>query len=337
MESINNTLEQKDLCRIVREHKHNYARDFGNVVCLPADSLFDEMIENPSAYSIYDKQKIIEVFKRAVRSQAIYEFLGFSVEEQMHRIEETIIPMILANSEEYKSILQDVSREYHNIALVEILKRSLNQTKECCETLKNFDTLKHGNPEVFNLRSIVLQPFDEYNKSCGLTGNGIVLTIDRPFRYENTRVFLPKDDFQKYVLQNIISNIKDHAFVGNDFHIQTHTSPQKKVCIFKKLINSFSKNHILQPIRVPMVRIRFNHIVEKNDIQISISNNGVPFCGNPSRIFDLGVGSGSGIGLWSAKHFLEQYNGSIQMISHPDQEFPVEIIITLPIYDYEHE
>ena len=74
-------------------------------------------------------------------------------------------------------------------------------------------------------------------------------------------------------------------------------------------------------------------ITEKDGfISIRISNNGLPFNGNVSKLFDAGYHAGesgrTGYGLHTAKKFLSQIGGDIEF--SPIEGFPVSFLITIP-------
>lgn len=110
--------------------------------------------------------------------------------------------------------------------------------------------------------------------------------------------------FISNVLINLCENIKRHAF------------PQAK----------FMEKLVVDKI-VAIV------VTEKEGfINIRISNNGLPFKGNISKLFDAGYHAGefgrTGYGLSTAKKYLSQIGGDV--VFSPIEDFEVSFLITIP-------
>ena len=57
----------------------------------------------------------------------------------------------------------------------------------------------------------------------------------------------------------------------------------------------------------------------------------LPFYGDIEKVFENGIGEGSGIGLYSAQQFLNAYNANITMFTNAENEYKVGFIINIPI------
>ena len=110
--------------------------------------------------------------------------------------------------------------------------------------------------------------------------------------------------FISNVLINLSENIKRHAFPHAQF---------KDKLVVDKIVDIV--------------------VTEKDRIiNIRISNNGLPFKGNISKLFDAGYHAGefgrTGYGLSTAKKFLLQLGGNI--VFSPTEDFQVSFLITIP-------
>lgn len=110
--------------------------------------------------------------------------------------------------------------------------------------------------------------------------------------------------FISNVLINLCENIKRHAFPHAQF---------KDKLVVDKIVDIV--------------------VTEKDRIiNIRISNNGLPFKGNISKLFDAGYHAGefgrTGYGLSTAKKFLLQLGGNI--VFSPTEDFQVSFLITIP-------
>ena len=106
------------------------------------------------------------------------------------------------------------------------------------------------------------------------------------------------------VFINLCENIKRHAFPQEQF---------KEKLVVDKIVTIVVTE-------------------EERFINIRISNNGLPFNGNISKLFDAGYHAGefgrTGYGLSTAKKFLSQIGGDI--IFSPIDNFDVSFLITIP-------
>ena len=90
-DTVNTSVEQDtgisyehELIAKVREHKHNYAEDFGLAVSVPAQAVFDEMISQPDTFSIDEKEAIVKAFVTSIECRSAYEGLGLPIHIQLN-------------------------------------------------------------------------------------------------------------------------------------------------------------------------------------------------------------------------------------------------------------
>lgn len=109
-------------------------------------------------------------------------------------------------------------------------------------------------------------------------------------------------DFQEFVLNNFKSNLLEKAF--------------------------FKRNNVKNRIKV--------YVSCKDDkLAICLSNNGEPFKGDTSRIFEehytFGEIRGNGQGMYDARKYMNYIGGDIQMQAFQYMEYPVRFVLIFPI------
>ena len=109
-------------------------------------------------------------------------------------------------------------------------------------------------------------------------------------------------DFQEFVLNNFKSNLQEKAF--------------------------FKRNNVKNRIKV--------YVSCKDDkLAICLSNNGEPFKGDTSRIFEehytFGEIRGNGQGMYDARKYMNYIGGDIQMQAFQYMEYPVRFVLIFPI------
>ena len=109
-------------------------------------------------------------------------------------------------------------------------------------------------------------------------------------------------DFQDFVLNNFKSNLLEKAF--------------------------FKRNNVKNRIKV--------YVSCKDDkLAICLSNNGEPFKGDTSRIFEehytFGEIRGNGQGMYDARKYMNYIGGDIQMQAFQYMEYPVRFVLIFPI------
>lgn len=331
-----NEYSESEFVRKVREHKHNYSQDFGNVVCTPAIKLFESLINYPELYTdVGERERIIDAFKKAIRTKAIYDQIGLKLDEQLNRLNQDVISVIRENA----AFFQDVLLNHKDLSdiLIKRLMFSLNRTDELCHKLENLESQEYGVAEDFVLRYEILNAFRQDNNYTRIEGKKRSIQVFTDFgKYADAKTHMPKDVFVTHVIGNIISNFHKYAF--------TNEKPIEKVVpmveerrasqlIFPWFWGSPKVEYVhVKVMKEKQVQIEFKKDDSRpNRLNIFISNNGTPFYGETKTVFDYGVGTGSGIGLYSAKCFLNKYDADIKMESTPDEEYTVSFIINLPI------
>ena len=333
---------QRELVAKVREHKDTYASDFGDVVVRPMDSLLFELINNKENFSTTEIRSIVEAFTSSMYQHGWYESLGLNVEQELEQVKSDMIGQIKTNSELFASL---ISRgiKFRDKSLYEKLRSAYDKTEDFCDKLENLENLSYDSNEQFEICSQIRTFFNEENNNLSLFG---ISPINFEYYYnglEEKKVFMSKEGLRKLVLGNIMKNLQEHAFEEIDQIKPDSNSVKvsypwwaKFIIIFLPLsirmryMKPYNDNTDVE-LQEKKVRISFLPDSEvPQRIKILIENNGKPFFGNTENVFEYGIGEGSGIGLYSAKKFLEKYNAEISMVPSNTDEYKVKFIINIP-------
>lgn len=335
----------KELMNKVREHKHNYAEDFGYVVSMPVKLLLNELINNPSAFSKEERESIVKKFAKSMEMRGTYECLGLAVENQLKKVKEDMVPSIKENADFYTSLIGK-NCIFQDKWLVRKLQMALKMLDGLCEKLENIEHFKYGESEQFNLKAEIKKTFDDENNKLSVSGRQTIMFETCFGEFSDTMVDMNRESFRTYFLGNFIKNLHEHAFKGYDeAKYQEYPSLQKnrkrniKDVLCEKILRRVRSDKLpdnefndSEPVFDKKVRISF----QKDDsnrqrINLIIENNGKAFDGDVEDVFDNGYGSGTGIGLYSAKQFLEHYGATIKMFTNNEDEYKVGFLINLPI------
>lgn len=199
----------------------------------------------------------------------------------------------------YTTLMGMVDRLYSNLQRVEDLVDKFTEVEE------------FGKAEIIDLNDFCA----EYARNA-IGGNyeivcfgKSVITSDSDDDIQESpdlHIRFSKRDFE-FVFENIISNAKRHGF----------TDQQRKDYV---------------------IRIDFNNFIDTDGsekVYIRFFNNGnrLPSGMNPQKVFDWGVGNGSGLGGWHIKRIVEHFGGTIsfQEIENSIDGFTVEYEIIVPL------
>ena len=332
----------KELMSKVREHKHNYSQTFGTVVSTPVKRLLNELISNPNAFSIEERDRIIKVYAISMEMKGKYDCLGLSVETQLFNIKNSIIPDIRNNAEFYASLIGKTVN-FKDTGLVSVLQFAKGKVDDLCSKLENIEHFEYGESKPFNLKNSLLSAFDKENYTISIEG-GKTINLNTSFgdEFSDVMVDMNEKSFQSCFLDNIIKNLHDHAFKEFDNFSKSHF-PEEHPSLWKRLLLFFKiRKEESEPLGImdsnstPFLEKKVRISLEKDPddrhrINLVIENNGKEFDGDVNTVFDKGVGDGTGIGLYSAKQFLKHYGGTIKMYTNNQTEYKVRFLINLPI------
>lgn len=301
-------VEQKEWNNI-RRNRHANSELCGSAFTGPIEALMDEMITFPEHFTIEERMNILSIFRETTKSAAAYKCLGVPYMVLFDKVKENIKKVSLKNGVFCKSILskqKTANGEDFTRSLLNSLIKAQPKQDAWLNLLDHLkDKIEFGQSNCFSLYSIVSSTFRGINNN--IRGGKKSIEVDVLGReFCDEQVFLPQEDFVKYVLNAIITNLDKHAF------------PQ----------NWSSK-------KTDAIRIRFSLSDDSSLILVKIANNGVPFDGDCEEIFKEGVtcGNGDGIGLFEARKFLEKFNSSIVMDPVGDDDYKVSFTISIPIYN----
>lgn len=318
----------------VRIHKHNYAGEFGNVVIDPMLTLVEELIDNPQIFSKEEREWILNGLRQAFRMRGRYDFLGYTLQEQMTKVKEEMIPVIKKNSEICKRIISK-DRKYVTPGLVEILRWSDEKIPDICSKLVNIEFDDKGEAKPIALLSFIEHLFIEDKEVR--TRKGLPSFDFSVFgrEFSDIKVLVDGDGFNNVVIHNIIENLYKHAFIYFQPAGSSNTVNRNHFLFWSKKHRHNIDEEIVYE-NYPEVQIRFEKDSDNaNNIIVIIENNGRPFLKDVNSVFEYGIGEGTGLGLYSVADFLRKYNSTISMVSTPNEKFTVHFIINIPIYEQE--
>lgn len=260
----------------------------------------EDLIENLQTINIKASSTYDEFTKIGTCNITEPEIKYQAICGQFKTIESSIIPSIKEISNFYAS-LRD--QPIFNLAThigqkaYNLIRESVDETEGLCERL-----IKHNS--IYLETETNISKVDLFELVIKVFG-----TLDADVDYKTTvykiPLFLDRNRFTNDVLLNIYQNIERYAFPKEKYELKTLF--QKKVMISFEEIN--------------------------NDWQIEISNNGEPFNGDITKMFECGYhhGSvqGSGYGMYTAKQYMKSIGGDIKMECPTDSEFKVKFILKI--------
>lgn len=165
-----------------------------------------------------------------------------------------------------------------------------------------------------------LQTLDESGKpaetaSCNLY-QIIESVFEGGFEYLNVEYFI--DNRNKSYCLNLDVNMFSQKVLSNiKWNIQSHAFPESK---YKNILITEQK-------------VRVKILDETSFVKIIIDNNGEPFEGDITKVFDYGYCHGpyrhTGLGLNSAKMYMTSIGGDLTFQAVPDSDFKVKYEITI--------
>lgn len=279
----------------------------------PADSCLQIFFSSPQMQTRSKMLLVVESFSLYEELCTFLDNRSLTVQEQLANIDEQIIPYLRGLSEKYIHYCSKIETTefdggykcaktpYVDEFLVKTLQGANDRIDGLIEMLSNIRSEEFGVKEVFMIRTELRDSLYSVNKKKQIKGEpGWVFSIN-PGNAPYACVCLNRKSFEKKVLDNLFKNFDDHAF--DDFELDK----ERKVTV------SLSQDE------------------DGSFVNVEIKNNGAEFNGDVNSVFDLGVGSGTGIGLCSAKKFLEKNGGSICMQTKPREDYPVSFLIKLPL------
>lgn len=202
------------------------------------------------------------------------------------------------------SIQRHVTVEQH-------LKSMLNTTKEIGDFVNNLtNDLEFGDANNINLNDFILQYIDNYPQDKF----EFKYYLDEESFIDNNKKFAPTTAITepdlKEVFNNIVKNAESHGF-----------------------IDATKKNYIIS--------ISLSFDINKNMLRIDIANNGKPMpLGMDESRYALknekaGITGNEGLGGFRINQIIEHFGGELKLNTNEQDEFPVTVILYLPLIKVE--
>ena len=295
-------MTSKELIKDIGANKHNVKMRLRMVVLDPIDSILNDG-QVTIEFLLEQKKKITEVHEIAtsimnffsrkwydseedsedVKLASLRSNINKTIDEIIPKIKDVIIPFydICYNNTQY------FKQPLANNDTYNFIQDSLNDYLSICIALKSLD----HDDENGNITCTKVNLLEIIQKGLDKTPVAIVSYVNE-FNMSQYYVNIDVDKFLNDVLLNIRSNIERHAF---------STAEQKKRLITeKKVVVSVDEE-------------------DKDNLVISIQNNGTQFKGDYKQIFDYGYTSGKsgneGKGMFSIKNTMKEIGGDVQFIS----------------------
>ena len=299
------TNERSEQISIIRENVHKQSKDFGYVVSEPARALHKELVEHPEDFSLEERRLIASIYEQAIEDAYIFQSLGKPLSIQLQKLWKDVVAHIRNNVDRFNTLIKNEKLSQYTLAW---LQSSVLNADKLIDGLFNIEQAGYGDPEAVSLAKLIKSFVTNRNRMSAQLGDPSY-NVDYFFGdYYYSKFYLNPESFELHVLGHIFDNFDKYAFCGDEY------------------VNGE---------RVKNVRIDFmEDESNENNVNILIRNDGHPFTGDLSAIFEKGVGHGSGIGLFSARKMIEAIGGSIQMQTYVNEEYTVGFLINLPIYGH---
>jgi len=338
-------VSEKQILDRVRSHRHGAAKDFKNKFFEPSEYLFDQVIEHPENFSYSERKEIYQMYKLAKDVSSKFDMLGYDFKMQL-MVRDSLVDMT-SNCQtildSYCSRLDLKLPKY----VMDSLAIAASAKKEIKNILQSIEYEIDNNPEPIVLRKVL----KEYFSKQSFQGNEVPIQFTYSMiGFADTKVFLNEKAFIEHVLKNILSNLRMHASSKEEYK-STKEKTKSNISIlvrrlFAKIRNLLHKsrendveeeNKTLEPlINKVHIKLEGETIDNKEYVQLTISNNGKPFTGDINKVFNENFttgNGGTGFGMYEMKKYIEEIKGTIKMVTHTNEKYPVELIITLPIYE----
>lgn len=311
MEQYNKELSE--LLKFIETNKHDVTMRVRSVVLDPiqsmnrpnaaTDSYFHEVgKKNEEINSL--AQDVMSFFAKKWRNPNDSEENQLkTMRQNMKEVASVIIPKIkqivdfyaLCSSKKYYFAITDKGKK-----ALERMTISTSSCERVCESLLRLEgeeSENNGSQKRCNLLEILQDGLDSIDAEVKYV---------KEWESSKISVFINPNVFLDHVLINIKENINTHAFGTNKF--QQKYVWEKKVCV------EIDEN--------------------ESNISILISNNGEPFNGDTSKVFEYGYCHGekkhSGIGMHSIKKSMKELGGDVDFIksSNPKYTTTYKLIIS---------
>ena len=292
-------------------------------------------------------------------------FVPLDLKDQVSKVSESVAEatrkMEEKTSENKERYVQEIRMRKHAISQV------LGDVLIAVEDLEDLKSKQHG---VLNDTDAISEDGStvaDYFHILQIAANrvdGMVRSLTDEEQYEEPSPFAIEDAISKYINESLKTNysvdfiweeamedIYSEGFNGSKPILRYHKGDKlKNIVLFsqKELVqvldNIFANakkygfkdsNRIDYRIRIEVRCL----LPDSSEVEVRISNNGhpLPVGMTPEKVFTWGESSedGTGIGGWQARNIMEHYNGRIQLLSTPNDEYTVTYVLTIPLFENE--
>ena len=323
--SMNNEIEDNEVkARIERIHdnKHNMIPIVKLVVYQPIDFLLKHESDSLTSDVPDDIRKALSNIKRKAEGvmkdlETIGKVTSENVHVQLEQLQQQIFGLTKATIPEIKEIVGFYSKIlqkdyfFSPTSNGEKAKKLLLLARDNCDVACNgLETLDIEEKEASYIRCNLFQIIERVFDGDAAGYLRADVTYGESDRNKDYCVKLDIGTFSLAVLTNIKRNIEIHAFP---------IAKYEGVMIWEK-------------------KVEVSIVEDDESVRISIANNGEPFKGDVSKVFDYGYCYGptrhTGYGLDSAKKYMDSIEGNIELIPTSDSEYKVTYLITLKKESY---
>lgn len=302
----------EEILRQIEQNHHTLKGQIEYVIVKPAERMLNP---NSLRVDVPDYESIVSniqsIYDHAYATLESFANIGKSNEsnanakynnicKQLKTIETQIIPNIKEIVSSYRNLIDKPIFNLDTkmgLKAYNLVRESIAECDDLCERLISHNATylvdKNSENEI-DLFALVTKVFNT------LEANVIIKTPSY-----SIKLAIDENRFKNEVLLNIYHNIERYAFPRYKYEMVTLL--QKRVLIsFENIDGGW---------------------------QIEIANNGEPFKGDISKMFECGYhhgnDQGNGYGMHTAKQYLKSIGGDITMQSSPEEEFKVKFTIKL--------
>lgn len=320
---MRNNLNNKtvnDIIKSIEDNEHDIKPSLREIVY---DPIYEINLEGAATQDYYNEQQTQheKFLKQAKYVNNFFSEIWYDKNLPDDQIRIQIFGRIKSVSEEIIPQIKDIVSYYdyckdkkHYFSTTEdgylALKDMLNAVKDgptLCERLsvlynevidsEPYENFNNKNLQKYYLLDLLQEAFDKIRAEIFYLNECEIASY---------QIAIDKEKFMNHILENIVTNIQNHAFNTPGF--------------------------ISKPLWDKKIQI----VIEEVDDNycITVRNNGEKFKGEVSKVFNRGYCYGkrrnTGIGMHSAKRHIMELGGSIDFILTPNEEYHVCYLLTIP-------
>ena len=278
------------------------------------------------SYTIEQQEDLDKLFESAEEPICAFIFNKHVNKKELQQNISEMCDFTLEEWEEFIELIEKCSPErklYELIYNLILENRNLNSRLECISQVVHRE--KHAvSPEIGVIKSLAVENKDKIVEKLNKIVKrfeDIVSCVDKPdnLEYKDITSIIKKkieevyDDCELRLTSSI--NIPLYVCIDNQF-VPT---------VIDNIINNARKHGFIEKNKKYIIDFSLEQV--GNVIKLIISNNGNPFNGDESKIFEyeykFGPFGNTGEGLSLVKRYMNNIGGDVRFISSPNSEFPV--------------